>query len=69
MEIDDSVEYGTIKLIPKDTFYEPNLYYYKSGDDYYYGVQKERIPGVTYYKLKAEPPVLKFYEPNKFWSK
>lgn len=53
--------------VPVDIFYHPETYYYKSGDDYYYGVQKERIPGVTYYKLKAEPPVLKFYEPNKFY--
>ena len=70
--IDDNVVY---KIFEQDAvkpieglFYEPNLYHYSAnGIDYIFGIEPNKIDGVSYYKLNSEEMKVTFYEPNKYY--
>lgn len=69
-DIDDSIEYGKITLIEKKKFYEPNLYYYKSGNDFIFS--KDKFDENASYVILTdtdEPIKNTFYEPNKYYYK
>ena len=69
-DIDDSIEYGKITPIEKKRFYEPNLYYYKSGNDFIFS--KDKFDENASYVILTgtdEPIKNTFYEPNKYYYK
>ena len=68
--IDDKVIYGKLVLTTKKRFYEPNLYYYKSGNDFIFATGAFNI-ALSYVVLEGAEQAIKntFYEPNKYYYK
>ena len=69
-DIDDNIKYGRIVLTAKQRFYEPNLYYYKSNNDFIFseGDFNENASYVVLTNID-EPIKNTFYEPNKYYYK
>lgn len=71
-DVDDSISYGKLALSPKlNKFYEPNLYYYKSGDDFIFSTSETMDTNKSYVVLSGheEPLTHTFYQPNKYYYK
>lgn len=53
-----------------EMFYEPNLYYYKEGNDYILAREDRKQLNKDYYIIKTVAPTTDiFYEPNKYYYK